>query len=198
MKDLTPLTNEQIDEGLRYAEIGCNEFTTHAHRHYEAALRELKGLRKSYALVQKGMESQAELMDGLKQKTRQQAAELERLRRDAPGYCHKLLTRHGVPDALPDGEGFPSLEGRVMMLVESRDVLQAELARLRAVTAAADGLREAVGFGWRAVCDALSIAEHRHATDLATFSPWPELREAEKVLAAALAAYEAAKKGHQC
>ncbi len=41
---------------------------------------ELDGYRKAYALLQKGMESQAELMDGLKQQVRDQAAELERLR----------------------------------------------------------------------------------------------------------------------
>ncbi len=36
------LTPEQIEEGLRYAEIGCNEFTTHARRHHAAALRQLQ------------------------------------------------------------------------------------------------------------------------------------------------------------
>jgi hypothetical protein len=41
---------------------------------------ERDGYRKSYELMQKGMESQCELMDGLKQQVRQQTVELEKSR----------------------------------------------------------------------------------------------------------------------
>ena len=41
---------------------------------------EVRGLQKAYALLQKGMESQCELMDELKQQTRTQAAKIGQLR----------------------------------------------------------------------------------------------------------------------
>ncbi len=82
-----PLTPEQIAAAL---ELEGNEATEMAVWVWRRALRqlqaqavELDGYRKAYALLQKGMGSQAEIMDGLKQETRQQAAELERLRSDA-------------------------------------------------------------------------------------------------------------------
>lgn len=48
--------------------------------HHGDALREVKGLRVAYNLMQKGMESQCELMDGLKQDNRGLRDEVARLR----------------------------------------------------------------------------------------------------------------------
>lgn len=42
--------------------------------------REVAGLKQANELYRKGMESQCELMDGLKQQARQQEAEIARLR----------------------------------------------------------------------------------------------------------------------
>lgn len=49
-----------------------------------AAERERDGLKKAVALLTAGMESQCELMDGLKQRCRAAEAELERLRKEQP------------------------------------------------------------------------------------------------------------------
>ncbi len=56
------------------------DFICHAANHYRAALWEVKGLRVAYSLMQKGMESIAELQDGLKQEVRELREENARLR----------------------------------------------------------------------------------------------------------------------
>ena len=69
----------------------------------ESLERELTGATKARDLLLKGMESQSELMDGLKQKTREQETTITTLREinaELLAVCETALWRHGQASIL--------------------------------------------------------------------------------------------------
>jgi hypothetical protein len=74
---------------------------------YEALKMELEGVKKAFAIMEKGLESACELMDDLKQQTRAQAAEINRLADEAARLRRLCIAHHVDPDRcgeFPGGE----------------------------------------------------------------------------------------------
>ncbi len=88
---------------------------------------ELDGYRKAYALLLKGMGSQAELMDDLKQQVRDQAAELERLRVKAEAYGQMAADANTTLGGIARNE---RLRDAAVRVVAERDGARALAARL--------------------------------------------------------------------